>query len=102
MPPRILRWRPAIAWLLILALVVLHHDFWQWNRVEPLVLGWMPVAVWYHAAYTLIAMLAMYLLSGWAWPPPPDGAQADDLLPAARRAGHKTPAKRENSKGEHR
>ena len=65
-------WRPAVVWLFILTLIVLHHDFWQWNRIEPLLWGWAPIALWYHVGYTLLSIAAMYLLGRWVWPEPPE------------------------------
>lgn len=74
-------WRPAAVWLLILTLIVLHHDFWLWNRIEPLLWGWAPIALWYHVGYTLVCIAAMYLLGRWIWPAPPE----------IERAGHAEP-----------
>ena len=65
-------WRPAAAWLLILVLLVLHHDFWQWTRSEPMLLGWAPLTLWFHVGLTILSILAIYLLSKWVWPEPPD------------------------------
>jgi len=65
-------WRPATAWLFILALIVLHHDFWQWDRMEPMLWGWAPVALWYHVGVTLLSVAALYLLARWVWPEPPN------------------------------
>jgi hypothetical protein len=64
-------WRPAAVWLLIITLIVLHHDFWQWDRIEPILWGWAPVALWYHVVYTLLCVAALYLLGRWIWPEPP-------------------------------
>jgi hypothetical protein len=69
-PPK-LHWRPAVAWLFILTLIALHHDFWFWNRIDPMLWGWAPVALWYHAALTVLCIPALYLLGRWVWPPPP-------------------------------
>ena len=80
-----LTWRPAVAWLFILALIVLHHDFWLWDRIEPILWGWVPVALWYHVAYTLLCILAVVLLGRWAWPPPPPGIEsAGEQVPERR------------------
>lgn len=58
-------------WLLI-ALVVtvylLHQDFWNWRRHEPLVFGFLPVGLAYHAAYSCLAALLMWVLVKFAWP----------------------------------
>ena len=54
--------------LLVLAVYVLHQDFWNWKRATPLVLGFLPVGLAYHAAYSLLAALTMALLVKFAWP----------------------------------
>ena len=54
--------------LLILGVFLLHQDFWNWTRAEPLVLGFLPVGLAYHAAYCVLAAVAMWLLVKFAWP----------------------------------
>ena len=45
----------------------LHQDFWFW-RSETLVLGVLPVGLFYHAAYTAATSVLMWLLVGLIWP----------------------------------
>jgi hypothetical protein len=49
---------------LVMALVyLLHQDFWFWRSARPLVFGFLPVGLAYHAAYTLgISLLMLYLV----------------------------------------
>jgi hypothetical protein len=49
---------------LVTALVyVLHQDFWFWRSARPLVFGFLPIGLAYHAAYTLgVSLLMMYLV----------------------------------------
>lgn len=56
--------------LLILVLVVyaLHQDFWNWAKVGPLLFGFIPIGLAYHAAYSGVAALVMALLVRFAWP----------------------------------
>jgi hypothetical protein len=54
--------------LLVFAVYVLHQDFWNWKRATPLVLGFLPIGLAYHAAYSLLAALTMALLVKFAWP----------------------------------
>jgi hypothetical protein len=54
--------------LLALALYVLHQDWWNWREVRPLVFGFLPVGLAYHAAHTLASVALMWLLCRWAWP----------------------------------
>ena len=58
-------------WLLVLLVVmlyVLHQDFWFWRSAHPLVFGFLPVGLAYHAGFTLAAAALMALLVRVAWP----------------------------------
>lgn len=58
-------------WLLVLAvavLYVLHQDIWFWRTARPLVFGFVPVGLAYHAAFSLAAALVLWLLVRHAWP----------------------------------
>jgi uncharacterized oligopeptide transporter (OPT) family protein len=52
----------------VIALYVLHQDFWFWRESQPLVLGFLPIGLFYHLVYTLAVALLMWLLVRWAWP----------------------------------
>jgi len=54
--------------LLVLACFLLHQDFWNWLQVRPLLFGFLPVGLWYHAGYSLAAALLMAVLVKFAWP----------------------------------
>lgn len=54
--------------LLVVAVYVLHQDFWNWRKYEPLVFGFLPVGLAYHAAYSILASIMMAILVRWAWP----------------------------------
>jgi hypothetical protein len=56
--------------LLVLAVVVvyfLHQDFWFW-RSSYLVLGFVPIGLFYQACFSVAASLLMWLLVKFAWP----------------------------------
>jgi hypothetical protein len=59
------RW---IAVALVASLYVLHQDFWFWRVVRPLVFGFMPIGLFYHAAFTLACAVVMGLLVTRVWP----------------------------------
>jgi hypothetical protein len=52
----------------VLALYVLHQDRWLWASARPLVFGFLPVGLFYHACYCLAASFLMWLLVRFAWP----------------------------------
>jgi len=54
---------------LVIAFVYgLHQDIWFWRSARPLVLGFLPVGLAYHAAYTIAIALLMTLLVKTRWP----------------------------------
>jgi hypothetical protein len=57
-------------WLTLLVAVVylLHQDCWNWKQAGPLLFGFLPVGLWYHGAYSLLAAGLMALLVKFAWP----------------------------------
>ena len=58
--------KPVIL-IIFLLLVVLHQDFWNWDNAS-LVFGFMPVGLFYHACYSLVAALFWALVMKFAWP----------------------------------
>jgi hypothetical protein len=57
-----------VVWIGTAALLLLHQDLWFWNDHETVILGFMPVGLAYHAAFSIVAAFwwgAMMLL---AWP----------------------------------
>jgi hypothetical protein len=52
----------------IAGLYAAHQDFWFWRTPRPLVFGFLPVGLAYHAAYCLAAALLMWLVTSIAWP----------------------------------
>jgi len=75
-------------WLvvLVIAVYVFHQDFWFWRQARPLLFGFVPVGLSYHALYTLAVSFVMWLLVRYAWPghlEPEDGTD-DSTHPADR------------------
>lgn len=60
--------------LLLLAVFLLHQDWWNWARARPLVWGVLPVGLAYHAVYALGCAGVMALLVRFAWPRDLDSA----------------------------
>lgn len=52
----------------IVALYLLHQDFWFWRAARPIVLGFLPIGLFYHVVYTLAISALMWLLVKHAWP----------------------------------
>jgi hypothetical protein len=60
--------------LLVIAVVVvyvLHQDFWFWRTARifgVIPFGFLPVGLFYHACFAVLASLLMWLLVKYAWP----------------------------------
>jgi len=59
--------RPLLV-IIVVVLYVLHQDFWFWRAAHPLIFGFIPVGLFYHAGYSLVSALLMWLLVAQAWP----------------------------------
>jgi len=58
------RW---LVWFLVCALFLLHQDFWWWDN-RTLVLGFLPIGLFYHAVFSLAAGVVWALANKLAWP----------------------------------
>ena len=58
----------GMAIVAVALLYVLHQDFWFWREARPLVFGFLPVGLFYHAAYTVGCALLLWLLVRTTWP----------------------------------
>jgi len=63
--------KPLIVVLVVL-LIVLHHDFWFWDNSN-LVFGFLPVGMAYHICISLAAATVWYMATLFAWPADQDG-----------------------------
>jgi len=62
-------------WFLILILVVLHQDNWNWDDAT-LVFGFMPIGLFYHACISVAAAVLWYMATKVCWPKELDGGVA--------------------------
>ena len=58
----------ALLLIIVGGLYVLHQDFWFWRAARPLVFGFIPIGLFYHACYTVATAIVMWLLVKHAWP----------------------------------
>jgi hypothetical protein len=54
--------------LLTVVVYLLHQDVWLWRSARPLVFGFLPIGLFYHAAYSVAVALLLWLLVVHAWP----------------------------------
>ena len=57
--------------LAVVALYVLHQDFWFWRTAHPVVFGFVPIGLFYQACFSGAAALLMWLLVKFACEPQP-------------------------------
>jgi hypothetical protein len=60
--------RSRLAIAAVALLYVLHQDFWFWHDARPLVFGFLPVGLFYHAVFTIACSGALWLLVAATWP----------------------------------
>jgi hypothetical protein len=58
----------SIAVAAVVLLYVLHQDLWFWREARPLVFGFLPIGLFYHAAFTVATSAVLWLLVKVAWP----------------------------------
>lgn len=56
-----------LVWFLILLLIVLHQDIWNWTDGR-LLYGFMPMGLAYHVALSIAAAGVWLLAVEYAWP----------------------------------
>ena len=57
-----------LASLATLALFALHQDVWFFRTARPLLFGFLPVGLTYHALFSIAAAVLMAVLVRLAWP----------------------------------
>ena len=50
----------------------LHVDFWAWNKIHPIFLGWIPYHIWYAGILTISWSLFALWFGAKLWPNPPE------------------------------
>jgi len=60
--------RRLLLTLAVITLYALHQDIWFWRTARPLVLGFMPIGLFYHACFSVAAAVLLAALVRYAWP----------------------------------
>ena len=63
--------------LMIAAVYLLHQDFWNWKKADPLVFGFLPIGLAYQAGYSILAAIMMAVLVKFAWPEDLEQVESD-------------------------
>jgi hypothetical protein len=60
--------KKLLLFLLIVAVYVAHQDFWNWGKADPMLFGFLPAGLAYHAAFSIACAAMMAILVKTAWP----------------------------------
>ncbi len=63
--------RDLIFLIAMILLTFFHVDFWAWEKVHPMLLGWIPYHLWYDGGLTLLGALFFFWWGRRGWPDPP-------------------------------
>lgn len=61
-----------LVYAIIIIMVCFHFDFWNWDKIHPIVFGWIPIGLFYHIAYCFLFMGVIHLLNRFCWRKPPE------------------------------
>lgn len=82
--------------LAVLAVLVLRHDYWNWNTPGYLLFGFLPVGLWWQAGVSVLASVMMALMVRYAWP----GKLEEEAVAAEKRkAGNREVGKQGTAQG---
>ena len=70
--------KTALLVLLVAVFYALHQDVWFWRTARPLVFGFLPVGLFYHACYSVAAAGLLWLLVRLAWPGHLEGRRGEE------------------------
>lgn len=73
-----------LIYTMIVLLALLHQDFWWWDRIDPLLFGFIPIGLTYHACVSVAAAVLWGLAVRHCWP---TNVDVDDETPASSASG---------------
>lgn len=60
---------------LVAVLVVAQQDYWAWDRIDPMILGVLPIGLAWHVGISLAAAMLWALATRYCWPSDVDVAE---------------------------
>lgn len=57
-----------LVYALIVLLAILHQDFWWWDRIDPLLFGFIPIGLAYQAGISIAAAILWAMAVKYCWP----------------------------------
>jgi len=79
------RW---LLFFLVAGVYLLHQDFWNWKKADPLIFGFLPVGLAYHAGYSILAAITMAVLVKFAWPAHLENVQPESGTDSQQKEEH--------------
>jgi hypothetical protein len=70
-----------LLFLLVALFYAAHQDIWNWSRADPMIFGFLPIGLAYHAAYSVAAAVVMAVLVKFAWPKDLEKQEGDSTEP---------------------
>lgn len=64
---------------LIVLLAILHQDFWWWDRSDPLVFGFIPIGLAWHAGVSITAAILWAAAVKYCWPIQEEEDESDEI-----------------------
>jgi len=60
--------KKCLLFLLITLVYTAHQDFWNWHKADPMIFGFLPIGLAYHAFYAIGCAVMMAIMVKAAWP----------------------------------
>ena len=73
---------------LIVLLAIVHHDFWWWDKIDPLVFWFIPMGLAYHAGISLAAGILWACAVKYCWPTGLEDEASDGDANASSQGDH--------------
>jgi hypothetical protein len=59
--------KKKLVWGLVVVLFLVRYDFWYWDD-RTLVIGFLPIGLFYHMVLSVLAGVCWFLVIKYAWP----------------------------------
>ena len=70
-----------VVWGLVILLAILHQDLWLWDN-RTLVLGFLPMGLFYHAVFSIACAIVWAMAVKFCWPSHLE-EWADEIVPTS-------------------
>jgi len=64
--------KEKLLWVLTIVWVFFHVDFWAWDRIDPILFGFIPYHVLYHTGLLIVGGVLIYWMVEKVMPEVPD------------------------------